>query len=177
MSRFLVVGVAVAVLQSGCFGSFQLVRGLYGFNRDVSQSALVQEIVFLALVILPVYSLAALGDALIFNTIEFWTGDNPVARRQIVLPDGRLATLESDGDDVVVTTAGETLRLRRSEGRISVLRGTEEVAAVTGTPDGAVVTGADGRVLRRLDASELEGREESAARLAAGVPTSSAALR
>jgi hypothetical protein len=33
---------------------------------------------FLILAWLPVYGLATLGDAVVFNSIEFWTGDNPV---------------------------------------------------------------------------------------------------
>jgi hypothetical protein len=31
-------------------------------------------------VILPVYGLCTLGDALIFNSIEFWGGENPIQK-------------------------------------------------------------------------------------------------
>ena len=36
------------------------------------------EIAFLGCIILPAYTIATLGDALIFNSIEFWGGENPI---------------------------------------------------------------------------------------------------
>ena len=37
------------------------------------------ELVFLALNIVPVYGVAYLADALVINSIEFWSGTNPMA--------------------------------------------------------------------------------------------------
>ena len=70
---------AAAVLgTSACFGSFNLTRKLYGFNKDVSKDKFVRELVFLGLNIVPVYGIAGFIDAVVANTVEFWTGENPV---------------------------------------------------------------------------------------------------
>jgi hypothetical protein len=63
---------------AGCFGSFNIVRKVHGFNKSVSTNKFAQEIVFLAFNIIPVYGVAGLADALVANTVEFWTGKNPV---------------------------------------------------------------------------------------------------
>lgn len=63
---------------SGCFGGFNLTRKVYNFNRTVSDNKWIQELVFLGLVIVPVYTIATIIDAIFLNSIEFWTGDNPV---------------------------------------------------------------------------------------------------
>ena len=79
----LVVSIAIlaAVLISlpGCYGSFNLTRQMHSFNGGISESEWIQEITFLGMVIIPVYGVGMLGDAIIFNSIEFWGGDNPVA--------------------------------------------------------------------------------------------------
>lgn len=39
----------------------------------------VNELVFVAFWILPVYEVSSLADLLVINSIEFWSGNNPVA--------------------------------------------------------------------------------------------------
>ena len=80
MRRGLVLGVATLGLlsSSACFGTFQATRKVYAFNKGVGDKWVV-EIVFLAMTIVPVYSLAALADAVVFNSVEFWTGENPMS--------------------------------------------------------------------------------------------------
>lgn len=70
--------VALAVGCAGCFGSFNLTRKLYNWNDSVSKDKWIKEAVFLVLIWAPIYGLAGLGDAVIFNTIEFWSGENPI---------------------------------------------------------------------------------------------------
>ena len=43
----------------------------------------VNELVFIALNIVPVYGVAYFADVVVLNTIEFWTGSNPVASNEI----------------------------------------------------------------------------------------------
>ena len=72
------VGVlAGALLVSGCYGPFNLTRRLYQWNGQVS-GKWEKEFVFILLAWVPVYSLTVLGDAVVFNSMEFWTGNNPV---------------------------------------------------------------------------------------------------
>ena len=47
-------------------------------NGDQQTNRMAQSVVMVILVIVPVYQLAALADAVIVNSIEFWTGKNPM---------------------------------------------------------------------------------------------------
>lgn len=74
--------VTTSVMMSGCYGSFALTSKLHRWNGQVSNKKFVNELVFFGLCILPAYELACLGDALIFNSIEFWGGNNPIAMNE-----------------------------------------------------------------------------------------------
>lgn len=64
---------------TGCYGSFPLTHGIYEVNGAVGGDSLIgrviQTLVFWAFVIIPVYGIGMFLDAIIFNLIEFWTGD------------------------------------------------------------------------------------------------------
>lgn len=66
-----------ALLIGGCYGPFNLTRRVYQWNGEVGDKW-EKEIVFLLLTWVPVYSLTVLADAIVFNSMEFWTGNNPV---------------------------------------------------------------------------------------------------
>lgn len=119
MKRFLLkpLGVALAttslLFSSGCMGSFTLTKKIYRWNQHVSGDRWANEIVFLVGLILPVYSLSLLADGVIFNSIQWWTGSNPVAaagqQKRVVGADGSLAvmTLQADGRIAVKATSPE----------------------------------------------------------------------
>ena len=65
--------LASSVLFSSCIGSFGLTNKLLDWNKNID-SKFVNELVFIAFWIVPVYA-----DILVLNSIEFWSGDNPVA--------------------------------------------------------------------------------------------------
>ena len=73
-----VVLLAASLLVSGCYGPFNLTRRLYNWNGQAGSTKWEKEFVFILLAWLPVYGLTTLGDAVIFNSMEFWTGKNPV---------------------------------------------------------------------------------------------------
>ena len=99
--------VASALLLSGCYGPFQLTRRLHSWNGHVGDKW-ENEIVFLLMVIVPVYDLAVVGDALVFNTIEFWTGNNPMANAAPQTSTQRVA--RGDTEAVLTQTASSSLR-------------------------------------------------------------------
>ena len=80
----LVTLLSFAVGATGCYGSFNLLRTVYKFNGDIKASddkkvnGVIQSLVMVVLWIVPVYGIATLADALVVNTVEFWTGKNPV---------------------------------------------------------------------------------------------------
>ncbi len=149
----------------GCFGSFELTKAIYQFNKDVSDEIIVQELVFLAMVIIPVYGFGAGIDAIVLNTLEFVTGDNPMGSalpesRIAKLPDGRtLVVIEGpDGAWIELDDAlGErkVRRLRRRANRMELLEGGEIIAAAELAGDGGIWVDA-GEGPRHVDVAQVE---------------------
>lgn len=71
--------LVAATLMSSCVGSFALFNKLAQWNKHATKSKFINEIIFL--VISPAYAFCGAADTLVLNSIEFWTGDNPVANR------------------------------------------------------------------------------------------------
>jgi Domain of unknown function (DUF3332) len=76
MGSFLTVTTA-------CYGPFNLTRNVYNWNSNIKGSGEVnekwmKEFVFFGMIIIPVYMFSTLLDAFIFNSIQFWSGSNPV---------------------------------------------------------------------------------------------------
>lgn len=65
-----------SILLTSCVGSFSLFNHLVAWNQNVKDKY-VNELVFVALQ--PVYAVCYITDALVINSIEFWTGTNPMA--------------------------------------------------------------------------------------------------
>ncbi len=74
--RLLLVSAPATLALSGCFGGFNLTKKVHHWNADFNKW--VSWLIFLAFIILPVYSILLLIDGLVINSIEFWTGNNPV---------------------------------------------------------------------------------------------------
>lgn len=62
---------------SSCLGSFQMTKNVISWNKQVGNK-FVNELVFVAFWILPVYEFTSLADLLVINSIEFWNGENPI---------------------------------------------------------------------------------------------------
>lgn len=77
MSLPLAAALALLVLSTSCMGPFNASGRIHTWNREIKHRW-VGEGVFLVFRYLPVYTAAFLGDVLIFNSIEFWGGTNPV---------------------------------------------------------------------------------------------------
>lgn len=75
----LVALLGISMTFSSCIGSFRLSNKVLSWNKQVSNSKFVNEVVFLCFWVLPVYEVTAIADVLVVNSIEFWSGDNPLA--------------------------------------------------------------------------------------------------
>lgn len=98
---------------TSCMGKFALTRNLYAWNDQVSNK-FVNEILFVAFWILPVYEVCGLADLLVLNTIEFWSGDNPISAstKAIDTDQGRyLVVCDGKGYDITLEDTGESCRL------------------------------------------------------------------
>lgn len=101
--------LALSLLFTSCLGSFSAWNNLKDWNEDATDSRFVNQVLFWAMNIVPVYPLFYLGDVVIFNTIEFWSGDNPIAMKagdydsQIVSKDGVDYKLEATQNEMKIT--------------------------------------------------------------------------
>lgn len=106
--------LATSLFTTSCIGSFTLTRKVLAWNQNVGDK-FVNELVFLALVILPVYEIATVADAVILNTIEFWGGDPIIASstRNVKGQNGDDYLVKCDATGYTITneTAGTTMRL------------------------------------------------------------------
>lgn len=121
MKKFFIKSVAVLLIaatmfgSSSCIGSFQLTNRLLGWNKNVSNKFL-NELVFFAFWILPVYEVSALADLLVLNSIEFWSGRNPMTAQADRIIEGEngqryLVKTDADGYDITNLETDDSMRL------------------------------------------------------------------
>lgn len=80
MKKALLAGVlGLSLFATSCLGPNNAFDRLNHWNDNVTESKWVNELIFLGLNIIPVYGFAYLGDIVIFNSMEFWGADNPIA--------------------------------------------------------------------------------------------------
>lgn len=103
---------AGSLMFSSCIGSFALTNKLLSWNKQVG-SKFVNELVFIAFWILPVYEVSGLADILVINSIEFWSGSNPVAQGRTVIDgqDGRYL-VDCDGKGYTITSENDGSQVR-----------------------------------------------------------------
>lgn len=96
-----------SVLFSSCIGSFGLWNSLKDWNQGVSNK-FVNELIFLAFHIVPVYEIAYLADVLVLNSIEFWSGSNPIAQGKSIIDgkDGKYL-VDCDGRGYTITSLND----------------------------------------------------------------------
>ena len=80
------------LLFGSCVGSFSLFNKLAKWNMHATKYKMLNWLIFL--VISPAYAICGAADVFVLNSIEFWTGDNPVAAnvgktKKVMGEDGR----------------------------------------------------------------------------------------
>ena len=71
------VFAGIMILSVGCTGPFALTKKVHEWQTSPDEKW-VDEAMFLGCVILPVYGIASFADAVVLNSVEFWTGENPI---------------------------------------------------------------------------------------------------
>lgn len=107
-----VLTMAALLPLESCIGSFALTKKVMAWNEQVGDK-FVNELVFVAFWILPVYELCGLADILVINSIEFWTGDNPVTAETKVI-DGKDAKylVQRDATGYTITNLSDKTEVR-----------------------------------------------------------------
>ena len=86
-----IVALSASMMMQSCIGSFALFNKVKDWNDHVGDK-FVNELVFVAMWILPVYELSFAADLFILNSIEFWSGTNPaLAENKAQVVDGKNA--------------------------------------------------------------------------------------
>ncbi len=139
---------ATLLVTTGCFGSFVTVQRLYHWNRTVDDNKFAQWGVFVVTVIVPVYPSATLFDLIFTNSVEFWSGRNPMAAnagttRTVTTENGEEVTMRMRDDgsidvavrapaqpvtNLVVVPEGDSLAAYDADGKL-VARAVETDAA------------------------------------------------
>lgn len=70
LSVALVIALATSMLTSSCIGSFSLFGKMRDWNEQVGDK-FINELVFIAFWIVPVYEVAFMADFFVINSIEF----------------------------------------------------------------------------------------------------------
>ena len=118
MKKFKIAVAAILVAGASlsfhsCIGSFSLTKSVMDWNNNVG-SKFVNELVFIAFWILPVYEVTSLADLLVLNSIEFWSGKNPMeASTQTIETDNGRYLVVCDGKGYTIThePTGQQYRL------------------------------------------------------------------
>ena len=70
------LALAACLTTTSCIGPNNAFNSLSSWNSKLSDSKWVNELAFFGLNIIPVYGVFLLGDCIVFNSVEFWTGKN-----------------------------------------------------------------------------------------------------
>lgn len=112
----LTIALACTLFMYSCIGSFGLTNKCYDWNNSIGDKW-INELVFLALNIVPVYEITIFVDAVVLNSIEFWTGNNPVAlKTDIINTENGKYLVESNKNGYIITKGDETAQLFNKNG-------------------------------------------------------------
>ena len=163
--------VAAALMVSGCYGPFTLTRKVYNWNGAVSDEKWVVEAVFLLCTWLPVYGIASAADAIIFNSVVFWTGKSML--NESAMPVGSTKRIARGDEETVMTRVSDSemlveqfrsgqpeasVRLRRDGDAMVALNadGSTALRSTTQADGSIVVADAKGQIVATHTASDAD---------------------
>ena len=173
MKKFIICMVTACFLVVGCTGSFNLTRKVYDFHRS-QENKWVDEVLFLGFCWIPVYGLAAFVDAVIMNSIEFWTGENPVdkmtkgnSQTQHVLSSGDseiVMTYDQSNDSINLQSSnfpGSMMTLERSPSGVVAKdsNGNIVYASVKDEAGGVSIYNGDRKLVKYFSAAEVLAKQ------------------
>lgn len=112
----------IGLIQSGCFGEFELTRKLYTWNSELMDKEslsgrFVNNLVFWALTaVVPVYGFVVFVDEII-NIVEFWTGTNPLAMNE---GDMEQQLVHYQGKDYLITATKNQFKVEELNNGVAV---------------------------------------------------------
>ena len=117
--KFVAVLLSASLLLSSCIGSFGLTNKVKDWNEGLGNK-FVSELVFIGMHIIPVYPLTIFADAVVLNSIEFWTGSSALAKENgtkiVKNQKGENVAITSCADGYIISNGNEELKLQFNEG-------------------------------------------------------------
>ena len=184
----------VLMVSSGCYGPFNLTRRLYQWNGQIGATKWEREFMFILLAWAPVYGLAVAGDAIVFNSMEFWTGNNPVDppsdKRRGALPKTKRVVRgkeeailtyvpKGDGAELLVQRFLEghpagSLRIERKDGRTigTDAEGRVVLSAQTLADGHVAIHDGNGRLLSLYGSDQADRLMRVTTELSSSIPSS-----
>lgn len=157
MKKFALKMAAAAILTSsltGCIGQMGLSQKLLDINLQIVDNKFLRAGIFI--IASPIYSLSMTGDLFIVNTIEFWTGTNPLTNKPALADQSKDAIININSNlnkdiikhEVEVESANvlqideNTLEMSvaYADGTTKILRGEKQDGQVHFYIDGEFVT-------------------------------------
>ncbi len=124
--RKLIVAVsavlASSILFSSCIGSFALTNKVLDWNQSLGNK-FVNWLVFIVFHMVPVYEISIFIDGVILNSLEFWTGSNPMGANTIKTIQDENGTFQ-----IVSHQNGYTITKEGQEGSLELTYNKEENA-------------------------------------------------
>ncbi len=112
LTTAIVLALSSSMLFTSCIGSFALTNNVLGWNKQIG-SKFVNELVFFAFWILPVYEVTSIADLLVINSIEFWSGRNPLqASTKVIDTQSGRYTIACDGKGYTITSENDGSKVR-----------------------------------------------------------------
>ncbi|MBQ5706125.1 MAG: DUF3332 family protein [Bacteroidaceae bacterium] len=117
--KLVAVLLSMSLMLSSCIGSFNLTNKVKDWNEGLGNK-FVNELVFIGMHIIPVYPLTLLADGIVLNTIEFWTGNSAISKKEngtkiVKNQKGENVAVTSCADGYVISNGAEELKLQFNE--------------------------------------------------------------
>ncbi|MGB2246554.1 MAG: DUF3332 family protein [Alcanivorax sediminis] len=128
---------ACAMMLTGCLGQNALFDTVQDWNATATGNKFVNQGISFVFWWLPVYGLTLLGDIVIFNSIEFWTGTNPISKEGAKVAGTTETVTDGLGNQAELTY--------NADGSISV------VATSEGVEESYTLIKEDGKVIKIQD--------------------------
>ena len=142
------VGASLMTATAGCIGRMAMSGKVLEWNLRVAEEKWPRELVFFLLYVIPVYPFTGALDLLIFNSIEFWTGTNPINGEP------RLAKA-SDRHEEVAEDGSRTVSVVREDGSLDMTLtgkdGATQFVNLTRESEGIIVRDAEGTQVGHVD--------------------------
>lgn len=173
IAKVLLIAAIASSTLTGCMGRHAMTKSVEDFNLDVVENRWGREGMFILL--FPVTYVTNILDLLFVNSIEFWSGTNPINNKG-ALVDTKVAVLESMGLDNVASAQmryldNEVLMyVHYKDGSQEVFHATRENGVYSFYRGKELVMQATEENLKNLQAA-LKASKESYARLTGSTRT------